>query len=149
MVTAPLGPVYPVMVILPLLVVKVNWARPEAGSANNNTSGSTTLKRVFMGHSDFRGEGPLALSPYLPLYSFGGGKQEECPGTLLEDRGIGLKLRSFLQTNCSAMRLECVELAPAFEPPPPPDSASKLDALQTLREVRLQHYDVAALAAFV
>ena len=29
--------------------------------------------------------------------------------------------------------MECVELAPAFEPPPPYDSASKLDALHTLR----------------
>ncbi len=35
----------------------------------------------------------------------------------------------------SAKRLECVELAPAFEPPPPCDSASKLDALHTLRVV--------------
>ena len=32
-----------------------------------------------------------------------------------------------------AKRLECVELAPAFEPPPPYDSAIKLDALQTVR----------------
>ena len=32
-----------------------------------------------------------------------------------------------------AKRLECVELAPAFEPPLPSDSASKLDALETLR----------------
>ena len=32
-----------------------------------------------------------------------------------------------------AKRLECVELAPAFAPPLPYDSASKLDALQTLR----------------
>jgi hypothetical protein len=32
-----------------------------------------------------------------------------------------------------AKRLECVELAPAFEPPPPYDSASKLDALHTVR----------------
>jgi len=42
------------------------------------------------------------------------------------------------QPNC-AKRLECVELAPAFEPPRHHDSASKLDALQTLRvEVRPQ-----------
>jgi hypothetical protein len=42
------------------------------------------------------------------------------------------------QPNC-AKRLECVELAPAFEPPRYHDSASKLDALQTLRvEVRPQ-----------
>jgi hypothetical protein len=32
-----------------------------------------------------------------------------------------------------AKRLECVELAPAFKPLPPYDSASKLDALHTLR----------------
>ena len=36
------------------------------------------------------------------------------------------------QPSC-AKRMECVELAPAFRPPPPYDSASKLDALQTLR----------------
>ena len=36
------------------------------------------------------------------------------------------------QPNC-AKRMECVELAPAFEPPPSPyGSASRLDALQTL-----------------
>ncbi len=32
--------------------------------------------------------------------------------------------------------MECMELAPAFEPPTTNESASKLDALQTLREVR-------------
>ena len=37
-----------------------------------------------------------------------------------------------LQPTC-AKRLECAELAPAFESPRPDDSASKLDALQTLR----------------
>jgi apolipoprotein N-acyltransferase len=36
-----------------------------------------------------------------------------------------------------AKRLECAELAPAFEPPFSYDSASKLDALQTLRAVRV------------
>ena len=35
--------------------------------------------------------------------------------------------------NYCAKRLECAELAPAFEPPFSYDSASKLDALQTLR----------------
>src|SRR5437667_2846691 len=35
-----------------------------------------------------------------------------------------------------ARRLECVELAPAFDHGGWPESASKLDALQTLREVR-------------
>jgi hypothetical protein len=33
----------------------------------------------------------------------------------------------------NAKRLECVELAPAFRPPTIINSASKLDALQTLR----------------
>ena len=36
-----------------------------------------------------------------------------------------------------AKRLECVELAPAFDLPSPYDSASKLDALQTLRVTSL------------
>jgi hypothetical protein len=40
MVTGPPGPVYPVMVIAPLLVVKVNWACSTAGSANSSSSGS-------------------------------------------------------------------------------------------------------------
>ena len=40
--------------------------------------------------------------------------------------------RAMPQPNC-AKRLECAELAPVFEPPLPRDSASKLDALQTLR----------------
>jgi len=39
MVTAPPEPVYPVMVIAPLLFVKVNWACATAGNANNNSSG--------------------------------------------------------------------------------------------------------------
>ena len=38
-----------------------------------------------------------------------------------------------VRTFPGAKRLECVELAPAFESPLPYDSASKLDALQTLR----------------
>src|SRR5881396_600892 len=37
-----------------------------------------------------------------------------------------------------AKRLKCVELAPAFESPTTNESASKLDALHTLREVRLR-----------
>jgi hypothetical protein len=53
----------------------------------------------------------------------------------------GLALRNVSPvTYCSAVRtfpcakrLECVELAPAFEPSLSYDSASKLDALQTLR----------------
>jgi hypothetical protein len=47
-------------------------------------------------------------------------------------RGAMSAERANPQSNC-AKRLECGELAPAFEPPPPCDSASKLDALQTLR----------------
>ena len=53
------------------------------------------------------------------------------------------KLRKFLWTNRHAKRLECVELAPALEPSPPYDSASKLDALQTLRAVRLPFWRAA------
>ena len=49
------------------------------------------------------------------------------------------------QPNC-AKRLECVELAPAFEPRLPYDSASKLDALQTLRGAKAQ--GLTQLAAF-
>ena len=41
----------------------------------------------------------------------------------------GGAVRTFL----GAKRLECAELAPAFRVPPLNDSASKLDALQTLR----------------
>src|ERR1035441_4144506 len=39
MVTGPTGPVYPVMMIVPLLVLQVNWACTTAGSvksSNNN-----------------------------------------------------------------------------------------------------------------
>src|ERR1035437_1068059 len=39
------------------------------------------------------------------------------------------------QPDC-AKRLECVELAPAFEPPPPYDSASKLLHLTRIRRTR-------------
>jgi hypothetical protein len=48
------------------------------------------------------------------------------------------KLRRFLWMNCYAKRLECAELAPALVRPRPSESASKLDALQTLRAVRLR-----------
>jgi len=44
-----------------------------------------------------------------------------------------------------AKRLKCVELAPAFESPTTNESASKLDALHTLREVRLRLCGCAAL----
>jgi hypothetical protein len=40
MVTPPPGPVYPVMVITPLLVVKVNWAW-AAGDEARKTNAST------------------------------------------------------------------------------------------------------------
>jgi hypothetical protein len=39
--------------------------------------------------------------------------------------------------NCRAKRLECVQLAGAFERCRVPDSGSKLDALQTLRALRM------------
>src|ERR1017187_6884950 len=48
MVTAPPGPVYPVMVIAPLLVVQVNWACATAGSANSNSSGSSLLSQAAL-----------------------------------------------------------------------------------------------------
>ena len=38
--TTPPGPVYPVMVIAPLLVVKVNWAWTTAGSIKSSSSAS-------------------------------------------------------------------------------------------------------------
>src|ERR1035437_7310364 len=52
------------------------------------------------------------------------------PGKAQWNQRKGAKVQR--RANC-AKRLECVELAPAFEAPPPDDSASKLDALQTLR----------------
>src|SRR3954469_14724656 len=42
-VTAPPGPVYPVMVIVPLLVVNVNWACTTVGKASS--SNQQTKKR--------------------------------------------------------------------------------------------------------
>ena len=50
-VTAPPEPVYPVMVMVPLLVVKVYWACTTAGSANSNATDSNTLNNVFIAHS--------------------------------------------------------------------------------------------------
>src|ERR1035441_2393076 len=47
MVTAPPGPVYPVMVIAPLFVVKVNWACITAGSASSNSASSLVAQAVF------------------------------------------------------------------------------------------------------
>ena len=46
MATAPPGPVYPVMVIAPLLVVKVNWACATTASAKTSSSGRSRLKDV-------------------------------------------------------------------------------------------------------
>ena len=40
--------------------------------------------------------------------------------------------------NCRAKRMECVQLAGAFERCRAPESGSKLHALQTLRAVRLR-----------
>src|SRR5947208_3455847 len=40
MVTTPPGPVYPVTVIVPLLVTKMNWACTAAGSVNSSSSGA-------------------------------------------------------------------------------------------------------------
>jgi len=43
----------------------------------------------------------------------------------------------FAKVGAGAKRMECVQLAPAFERPSKNDSASKLDALHTLRAVCL------------
>src|ERR1017187_5728862 len=75
MSTAPPEPVYPLMVIVPLLVVRMNWPSTTTGSVNSNKSGSSTLTRVFIRHSDSRKKGSLALS-YVPFYSFCGTWQE-------------------------------------------------------------------------
>src|SRR5438046_1298999 len=48
------------------------------------------------------------------------------------------KLRASFAATFSAKPMECVELAPAFGPTSNLDSASKLDALHTLRAVRLR-----------
>ena len=55
------------------------------------------------------------------------------------------KLQKFLWMNYRAKRLECGELAPALGRRRPSESASKLDALQTLRAVRLRLCTVASL----
>src|ERR1039458_1391038 len=47
MVTAPPGPVYPVMVIAPLFVVKVNSACTTAGSANSSSASSLVAQALF------------------------------------------------------------------------------------------------------
>jgi hypothetical protein len=68
--TAPPNPVYPVMVIAPLLVVKVNWACTVAGSANSSMSESKLLKDLSMRHSAFPEKGSSAPPPRMPLYTF-------------------------------------------------------------------------------
>src|ERR1017187_7007741 len=80
MVTHPPGPVYAVMVIAPLLVVKVNWACTTPGSANS--SSGSTLKRVFIPHSDSSEKDSSALSPCVRFYSFRGGWQAEYRGLI-------------------------------------------------------------------
>src|ERR1035438_4145483 len=82
MVTALPEPLYPVMVIVPLLVVKVNWACTAAGSADSNSSSSSTLKRVFIPHSDSSEKVSSALSPCVRFYSFRGGWQAEYRGLI-------------------------------------------------------------------
>src|SRR5437867_3619483 len=47
MVTAPPEPVYPVMVIAPLLVVMVNWAFTTVGSVKSSTSGSSVAHALL------------------------------------------------------------------------------------------------------
>src|ERR1035441_8512248 len=53
-ITAPPGPVYPVMVIAPLLVVKVNWACTTAGSVTSDRSRSSLLNDVFIPDPGFQ-----------------------------------------------------------------------------------------------
>ena len=48
MVTAPPGPVYLVMVIVPLVIMQLNWASTTAGSANNNSSGSRGVVQAVL-----------------------------------------------------------------------------------------------------
>jgi len=48
MVTAPPGPVYPVMVIAPLFVTKMNWACTTTGSVNTNTIVSKHLAQAVL-----------------------------------------------------------------------------------------------------
>jgi len=62
MVTAPPVPVYPVIVIVPLLVVKLNWACTTAGNADSNSSGSSTFRRIFITHSEFLEKGWSAVA---------------------------------------------------------------------------------------
>jgi len=48
--TFPPGPVYPVMVIAPLLVVKVNWAGATAGFIKSASEQTTQIRHnAFMG----------------------------------------------------------------------------------------------------
>src|SRR5438552_6042270 len=49
--------------------------------------------------------------------------------------------------SCFAKRMECVELAPAFEPRHTSDSGSKLHALHTLRETRAPLSSVCAICS--
>src|ERR1035441_4633575 len=80
MVTALPEPLYPVMVIVPLLVVKVNWACTAAGSADS--SSGSTLKRVFIPHSDSSEKASPARSPCVRFYSLCGGWQAEYRGLI-------------------------------------------------------------------
>jgi hypothetical protein len=50
MITAPPGPVYPVMVIAPLLVTNSNWACTTAGSGKSNSSGSSLVAQAVLKH---------------------------------------------------------------------------------------------------
>jgi hypothetical protein len=57
-VTAPPGPVYPVMAIVPSQTMEVNWACTAIGSAN---SSSSALKHVFIAHFGFPEKGRSAF----------------------------------------------------------------------------------------
>src|ERR1035438_7100022 len=64
-ITAPPGPVYAVMVMEPLLVVKLNWARTTVGSANSSSSGSSgsslVAQAVIKRMASVFGRGGLAV----------------------------------------------------------------------------------------
>src|ERR1035437_4725073 len=65
-------PVYPVIVMAPVLVVKVNWACTTAGSANSESNDSSPLKDVFIPYSNFREKAQHALFPCVLFYASDG-----------------------------------------------------------------------------
>src|ERR1017187_672033 len=69
MITAPPGPVYPVIVRAPLLVVKVNWACTTPGSAKSITNSDMPMRQrrpTWMQH-EWQGIG-LGKDSLAPQY---------------------------------------------------------------------------------